>query len=301
MRLVRIVALLGIVCVPLSAMAPPQRPEIYSVALVRLRVTNIEVSNPFYANTLGLPQGNQGCFTPQGTAVCFFISPTQQVELVSGAALGGGLEALGFRVSNAATMHKYLVARGVKCGEVTESNSGDDVVEVRDPENHRILFLSHRGGIAGSLPPSLISNHIIHAGFVVHDRAAEDHFYKDILGFRPYWHGGRKDDKDDWVSLQVPDGTDWVEYMLNVPANADHHSLGVMNHVALGVTDIKATRERLIKNGWKPAEEPQIGRGGKWQLNLYDPDDTRVELMEFTPVQKPCCSEYTGPHPGPKQ
>ncbi len=136
MRLARIVALLGIVCVPLSTMAPPQRPEIYSVALVRLRVTNLEVSRPFYANTLGLPQGNQGCFSPQGTVVCFFIGHTQQVELISDAASGGGLEALGFRVSDAATMRKYLVAHGMKCGEVTKSNSGDDVVEVRDPENH---------------------------------------------------------------------------------------------------------------------------------------------------------------------
>jgi len=75
----------------------------------------------------------------------------------------------------------------------------------------------------------------------------------------------------------------------------------VMNHIALGVPDIKATKQQLIKNGWKPGEEPKIGRGGKWQLNLYDPDDTRVEFMEFTPTQKPCCSEFTGPHPGPHQ
>jgi len=301
MRLFRIVALLGIVCVPLSTMAPPKRPEIYSVALVRLRVGNLEVSRPFYANALGLPQGTQGCFTPQGTAVCFFISPTQQVELVSGPASGGGLEALGLRVSDAATMRKYLVARGMKCGEVAKSNSGDDVVEVRDPENHRILLLSHKGGIAGSSPPSLISNQIIHAGFVVHDRAAEDHFYKDILGFHVYWHGGRKDDETSWVDMQVPDGTDWIEYMLNVPANADHHTLGVMNHIALGVPDVHAAEAQLRKNGWTGSEQPKIGRGGKWQLNLYDPDDTRVELMEFTPTQKPCRADYTGPHPGPKQ
>ncbi len=184
MHLVRIVAVLSIFCAPISTMAPPQRPEIYGTALVRLRVTNLDVSRPFYGSTLGLPQGNQGCFSPQGTVVCFFISPTQQVELVSGAASGGGLEALGFGVSDAATMRKYLVAHGMKCGEVTKSNSGDDVVEVRDPENHRILLLSHKGGIAGSLPPSLISTRIIHAGFVVHDRTAEDHFYKDVLGFR---------------------------------------------------------------------------------------------------------------------
>jgi catechol 2,3-dioxygenase-like lactoylglutathione lyase family enzyme len=141
---------------------------------------------------------------------------------------------------------------------------------------------------------------LIHAGIVVRDRAAEDHFYKDILGFRPYWHGGMKDDKDDWIDMQVPDGTDWIEFMLNVPANADHHTLGVMNHIALGVTDIHAAEAQLRKNGWTGNEQPKIGRDGKWQLNLYDPDDTRVEFMEFTPAQKPCCSEYAGPHPGPK-
>jgi catechol 2,3-dioxygenase-like lactoylglutathione lyase family enzyme len=142
---------------------------------------------------------------------------------------------------------------------------------------------------------------LIHAGFVVRDRAAEDRFYKDILGFHVYWHGGRKDDETNWVDMQVPDGTDWIEYMLNVPANADHHTLGVMNHIALGVPDIHAAEAQLRKNGWTGNEQPKIGRDGKWQLNLYDPDDTRVELMEFTPTQKPCCSEYTGPHPGQKR
>ncbi|MGB2899068.1 MAG: VOC family protein [Candidatus Acidiferrum sp.] len=301
MRLVRIIALLGIVAVPLSTMAPPRRPEIYGVALVRLRVSSLESSRPFYASTLGLPQGNQGCFSPQGIAVCFFIRPMQQVELVSGSAPGGGLEALGFQVSDAATMRKYLIAHGMKCGEVTKSNSGDDVVEVRDPENHRILLLSRKGGIAGSLPPSLVSTQIIHAGFVVHDRAAEDHFYKDILGFRPYWHGGMKEGTDDWLDLQVPDGTDWIEFMLNVPKDADKRTLGIMNHIALGVPDIHAAEAQLRKNGWTGTEQPKIGRDGKWQLNLYDPDDTRVEFMEFTPVQTPCCSDYTGPHPGSKQ
>ena len=53
----------------------------------------------------------------------------------------------------------------------------------------------------------------------------------------------------------------------------------------------------LRSRGWKPTEneKQQIGKDGKWQLNLYDPDGTRVELMEFTPVQTPCCAPYTGP------
>jgi catechol 2,3-dioxygenase-like lactoylglutathione lyase family enzyme len=135
---------------------------------------------------------------------------------------------------------------------------------------------------------------------VVKDRAAEDHFYKDILGFHVYWHGGRKDDGvDDWVAMQVPDGTDWLEYMLNIPGDANRHTRGVANHISLGVTDIHAAYKGLVANGWKPTEEPKLGRDGKWQLNLYDPDDTRIEFMEFIPVEKPCCSPIVGPQPGP--
>jgi hypothetical protein len=72
-----------------------------------------------------------------------------------------------------------------------------------------------------------------------------------------------------------------------------------MNHIAIGVNDIEAAAYAARKNGIPGNEEPKIGRDGKWQLNLYDPDETRVELMEFTPTEKPCCAEYTGPHPHP--
>ena len=67
--------------------------------------------------------------------------------------------------------------------------------------------------------PAAVSRRMIHAGFLVYHRAAADHFYREVLGFRPYWHGGMKDNETDWVSLQVPDGTDWLEYMLNQPAH----------------------------------------------------------------------------------
>jgi hypothetical protein len=74
---------------------------------------------------------------------------------------------------------------------------------------------------------------------------------------------------------------------------------GVMNHISLGVADMKKAQGMLESRGWKPHgdEKAQMGKDGKWQLNVYDPDLTRIELMEFKPVEKPCCSEFTGPHP----
>jgi len=234
-------------------------------------------------------------------AECYFINPMQYLEIVRNDVRDRSMiDVVGFSTADADKLHEYLLGRGLKPGKL-ESDSASKHFEVLDPEGHRLVFFQSIGCrvFSVSAPSAPVSNRLIHFGFVVHDRAAEDHFYKDILGFHLYWQGGRKDDETDFVNMQVPDGTDWIEYMLNVPTDADHHTLGAMNHIALGVADIKAAREQLIKNGWKPGEEPKIGRGGKWMLNLYDPDDTRVEFMEFTPTQKPCCSEYTGPHPKP--
>jgi len=171
-------------------------------------------------------------------------------------------------------------------------------LRVTDPDGHHISF------VQTALPPTMDTGgsaplHLIHAGFIVRNQSQMDHFYKDILGFRPYWHVGMKDDETSWISLQVPDGTDWVEFMVNLPPDPDQHLRGVMNHIAIGVVDIQATREQLVKNGVHLTEEPKLGRDGKWQLNLYDPDQTRIEFMEFTPKEKPCCSEFTGPHPKP--
>ena len=168
-------------------------------------------------------------------------------------------------------------------------------VQVTDPDGHAIEFLQFvAGGIEAArlgqaMPESRISTRIIHVGVTVKDRDAADRFYRDILGFRDVWHGGMTDDRTDWVDMRVPDGTDWLEYMLNV-RNPSPRTLGVMHHFGLGVASVEAANQRLLDRGVTPAEKPKIGRDGKWQLNLYDPDLTRVELMEPKPVQTPCCS-----------
>jgi catechol 2,3-dioxygenase-like lactoylglutathione lyase family enzyme len=302
----------SLLALPSFATDPPQRTKIFSICLVRFKSTDIEKANTFYSNALGMRKNFGGC---NG---CFRVGEHQGVEMVPGASSSSGsfLETIGFYVENLEQMRIYLTAHGIDCA-VVRSKRGETPatisaiggpeeyptsLSVSDPEGHKLIFLEFpllSGGPNQIDNAGQVSNRLIHAGFIVHDRAATDHFYKDILGFRPYWHGGMKDNKDDWVAMQVPDGTDWLEYMLNISPNADKHTLGVMNHISLGVTDIHAAQQQLIKNGWKPGEEPKMGRDGKWQLNLYDPDDTRVEFMEFKPVEKPCCSEYTGPHPKP--
>jgi catechol 2,3-dioxygenase-like lactoylglutathione lyase family enzyme len=187
---------------------------------------------------------------------------------------------------------------------LTIDRDGSKTLLIHDPEGNRIAFVE-----AGShsLPePRLasrrLSTHIIHAGYVVRDRAAMDRFYKDILGFHLYWQGGAKEEDVDWVMMQVPNGTDWIEYMLYLPDRPTRAQLGSADHFAPGVVSVSQLQRRLEQRGWKPApgKNPQVlGVDGKLQLDLTDPAGTRVEFMEFLPVKTPCCSRYTGAQPTP--
>ena len=306
MKLPLSIVVLALVCLPLAAQDKPSRPKITGIGHVRVYVTDPGNSQKFYAKLFGVRPNGGECDDKSGRCFTVGWERGQRIELEHSPSSGtkNWIAEIAFATDDVEEMRSYLVAHDISAGEISKYIYDKHVIEahfeVHDPEGNSISFIQ-RFAFAIDDPgfgdPWFVR--IIHAGLIVHDRAASDRFYKDILGFRPYWHGGRKDDNDDWMSLQVPDGTDWIEYMLNVPANADHHTLGVANHIALGVKDIHATQQQLIKNGWAGSEDPKIGRGGKWQLNVYDPDDTRIEFMEFTPVQKPCCSEYTGPHPKP--
>jgi catechol 2,3-dioxygenase-like lactoylglutathione lyase family enzyme len=170
---------------------------------------------------------------------------------------------------------------------------------VKDPDGHNVEFMEYVPGSTISrnfgkyLPATRISERIIHVGVTVKDRDTADRFYKEILGFHQTWHGGMTDDRTDWVDMTVPDGTDWLEYMLNV-SNPTPRTLGVMHHLALGVPSVAQAQEKLLARGVDlHGQQPKIGRDGKWQLNLYDPNLTRAELMEPKPVQTPCCSPIT--------
>jgi catechol 2,3-dioxygenase-like lactoylglutathione lyase family enzyme len=142
----------------------------------------------------------------------------------------------------------------------------------------------------------------MHAGYMVRNRYALDHFYKDILGFHLYWQGGDPSSRVDWVMMQVPDGTDWIEYMLYLPAHPSLAQLGGANHLAPGVTSAAELQQKLEQRGWKAPQgrDPKLlGVDGKIQLDLTDPDGTRVEFMEYKPVKDPCCSAYAGAQPTP--
>src|SRR3974390_2566223 len=147
------------------------------------------------------------------------------------------MDHVAFTTDNIVALRKYLGEHGIKVPQIQGRSDHSLFFTVDDPEGRHVEFVERGKGETPTPPATAVSHRMIHTGFLVYNRAAEDHFYRDILGFRPYWHGGMKDDETDWVSLQVPDGTDWMEYMLNQPPHPDLHLTGVMNHIYFGVVD----------------------------------------------------------------
>ena len=279
--------------------APLPRPKIFGIAFVRFKATDFAASRTFYEKVLGLRGGFDDCKNLPG--LCYIINPGQHVELVQAGSSerGSFLDEIGLVTSDVPKMHEYLLAHGQSPGPVFRGANGLHAFELTDPEANRIAFVESSGADAQVNGMNQVSDHLFHSGFVVKDVETENHLYVDTLGFRLYWHGGFKDQDTDWYEIQVPDGDNWIEYMLNIPANGDHKELGIQNHFSLGVKDVNAAAAQLRKNGLQSFDGPEIGRDGKNSLDAYDPDGTRVEIMEFAPTQKPCCHSYTAAHPKP--
>jgi catechol 2,3-dioxygenase-like lactoylglutathione lyase family enzyme len=290
-----------------AAQTAPIRPKITGISHLAVYTSDPAATDHYYRKIIGaakLPDPEN----PQG--VRYAINATQFIEVLP-LPPGQGINRLdhsAYNTDDAEGMRKYLAAKAWKTpAKVDKGADGSRWFTVLDPEGNKVEFVQPPSGPAAIDAPNLIGRHIIHIGIMVHSRAAEDTFYRDLLGFRPYWFGGMVENRIDWVSQQVPDSHDWLEYMLvhdtassGIPATISQHDLGVLDHLSIGVNSVEEAHKTLEAgnrlNGVHDAHT-QIGRDGKGQFNLYDPDGIRLELMNFHATEKPCCSPFTADDP----
>ncbi len=286
----------------------PERPKITGISHLAIYTSNPEATDHYYREIVGaakLPDPE----SPGG--VRYAINATQFVEVLP-LPEGAGIDRLdhsAWNTDDAEGMRKYLAAKGwTTPGAVTKGSDGSRWFEVRDPEGNRVQFVQPPKNAKAPDEPNVIGRHVIHIGFLVRSRAAEDKFYRELLGFRPYWFGGMQEGKIDWVSQQAPDGHDWLEYMLSpmppastTPADQLQRQLGVMDHVSIGEVSVNDAYKVLQAGNRltdvRHDQSPKVGKDGKWQFNLYDPDGIRLELMNFHATEKPCCSPFTAEDP----
>ena len=269
------------------------RPPIVGIAHIAFQVSDLAKARAFYGELLGYEEPFR-VFNDDGTLLLtyFKVNDRQFIEIFPGLPpeKEDRLSHLALETTDIEALRGYLEEKGLKVpGKVNQGRDGNLNMSLVDPDGHRIEFVQYLpGSLHGKtrgeyIPARRISDRMLHVGVTVSDVATADRFYKDVLGFSEIWRGGMTDSVTHWINMKVPDGTDYVEYML-VTGKVDRQSLGVLHHLALQVPDIQKALEILRQrpSGWDPAlvRPPQVGRNNRWQLNLYDPDGSRTELME---------------------
>lgn len=292
-------------CLLAQGPAAVKRPPIIGVAHIALKTDDMAAARSFYGRDLGFQEAFSLDKPTGGLMLTYFkVNDHQYIEVFPDLKDPNEdrLAHVAFETTDVKQLRDYLASEGVKVPDSLKPGlDGNLSMMLKDPDGHDVEFVQYMPGSLHSrnfgkfLPATRISDHIIHVGFTVDDQAAEDRFYRDILGFRETWHGGMTEERTDWVDMRVPDGKDWLEYMLH-NKNADVKRRGVMNHLALGTPSVEESYKTLVGRGVDLKDQkPKIGRDGKWQLNMYDPNFTRSELMEPKPVEKPCCSTFVNP------
>jgi lactoylglutathione lyase len=281
------------------------------IAHVALRVSDIEKSRAFYKDFLGFDEPFS-LTNPDGSLSLTFIkiNDQQYIELFPGLdPAADRLHHISLQTDDAERMRLYLAAHGVKVPDhVPKGRIGNLNFNITDPDGHTVEIVEYAPNgwsmreKGKFMPSSRISQHILHAGILVGDLGAAMHFYGDILGLREIWRGSSDGRTLSWVNLQVPDGGDYIEFMLyrNQPA-PDRR--GVEHHIALETPSVAASLASLEVRPYRKTYtrplDPRTGINRRRQLNLFDPDGTRTELMEPVTVDgRPAPpSEAPAPHP----
>jgi len=295
----------------------PQRPRITGISHGGYFVNDLPKALVFWHDLLGFDE-SYDLKKPNSeteTRIAFIkINDRQHIELFNEppTAPPNHLSHICFTVDDIAAMRAYLRAKGIDVPAAkvppAKTRTGDYAFEIKDPDGTLVEFVQTlptglEAQAAGKFQPaSRVSGHIYHLGFLVGNSQKSVDFYHDILGFQETWRGASNPGELSWINMRVPDGTDYVEFMLysKPPTPGD---FGGKNHIALDVPDlakaVAAIEARPAFKTYGRTIEIHLGKNGKRQANLYDPDGTRVELMEpFTADGKPV-PPSTAPPPPP--
>jgi catechol 2,3-dioxygenase-like lactoylglutathione lyase family enzyme len=315
----RISPLVGFVTLLLSAAsalyaqgAAPVRPRITGISHVGYFVSDLSQAIVFWHDFLGFDESyNLTKKDSKDIRIAFIkINDHQHIELFNEPPTHppNMMSHLCFTVDDVEAMRTYLRSKGfdVKPGDGGKTRTGDYAFEIKDPDGTLVEFVQSlpdglEAKAAGKFEPATrISTKIYHVGFLVGNSEKAMDFYGKVLGFQETWRGGANPKELSWINMRVPDGDDYVEFMLYRDAP---DKFGSKNHISLVVPDVaKSVAILEARPAFKTyGKELKVATGvnQKRQVNLYDPDGTRVELMEANTVTGKPTPSSTAPPPPP--
>ena len=285
--------LAAVIALALAVQAPIARPRILGIAHLAVFVSDLPAARGFYRDLLGFDESFTLAKADGSLDVAFIkINDRQWIELINRPAGGEGqLHHVALSTDDASRMREYLASRGVQVPEKTGVGpTGDKSFTITDPDGHSIEIVEYQrdsrtGKDTGAhLTATRIAERALHVGILVGELARATEFYTGTLGFEEFWRGSAaKSTTLSWVNMKVPDGTDYLEFML-YDQKPPPDRRGTAHHLCLLVPDaeqaVAALEARAARKAYTRGIEVRTGINRKRQVNLFDPDGTRVELME---------------------
>jgi lactoylglutathione lyase len=277
----------------LPAADEAKRPRILGVAHMALYVSDLGKARAFYKGFLGFDEPYALKRKDGSDYIAFIkINEQQYLELFADTPQhnDGQLNHISFYTDDAKGMRDYLAARSVKVPEtVGKGQIKNSNFNINDPDGHTVEIVQYEPDSwtlrekGKFIPDTRVSTHMMHVGVLIAELEPAMKFYRDMLGFQEFWRGGGSPKQLSWVNMRVPEGEDYLEFMLyGTPQTAEQR--GTRNHICLMVPDIEKAvqllKARAARTNYNREIEFKTGVNGKRQANLYDPDGTRVELME---------------------
>ena len=287
----------------------PQRPRIIGISHIALFAHDYEKSRAFYGEFLGFEEP-YGLKKPDGSPIMTFfkVNDHQYIELYPELTPNSDrLSHISLETDDIEGLRLYLKSKGVAVPDKAHTaRIGNVSFDVIDPAGHKVEMVQYMPGgktvaaYGTYVSDARISKHMTHVGLIVTQLDPEYKFYTEILGFKETWRGSSTGTVLSWVNLKVPDGDDYVEFMLS-KEEPDATRRGAAHHLCLQVPNVAASVAALkakpyFKDYGRTIDE-HVGVNRKRQANLFDPDGTRTELMEPTTIDGKLTPPSTAPPP----
>ena len=289
--LLSLAGLTGWTAVGLSQEA--RRPRVLGLAHAAFYVEDMKEAVAFYTQFLGYESPYSMPLPSGGELVWIKINDRQSVELFPGTASTPGSDRLAhiaIETDDADAMRLYLQSKGIKVPPKTPvGKSGNKNFMISDPDGNRVEIVEYlpTGWTAREIgkfqPAGRVSTKMKHVGIKVGRLDAAMAFYGDLLGFKEIYRQSADGNTLSWVNMQAPDGDEYIEFML-YDKSPTAQQLLTMHHICLEVDDIMAAhrllKDRPLPKSCKHPTGMKLGKNGRWQINCFDSDDSRVEVME---------------------
>jgi lactoylglutathione lyase len=281
-----------------EAQAPPslETLPVMGIANVTVKVADFDKARAYYKGVLGFAEAfDLMDRSGKVTSIYFKVNDDQYIEVIATLKPGelNRQERVVFQSVDLKTLHALYESRGLKPGEIQKGPDGNPGFRVVSPEGNNIDFLQYAEGSEQArargkfLGPDRISTHLWHAGIMTKDAAISGPFYREKLGFTNLRFGTR----GDYLETPARDAnTETKPPLTDTPATHAQYEAeqwGAVNHIAIEVADMRATRDLLQKRGGYDdlRVRAHVGNNRHWLMFLFDPAGTRTEIME-TAIQQ---------------